>query len=200
MDNGESFKEKTLKRLRSKEKPYPSNRKRRISRILVIVDIILIVLLFLYFTSDRSDTFYKTSPLSFGNLDIRFSVIKDRDTGNYLLSLSMASNEQEPATYTFDENIASVKVLADSTPVEKIYLGRGVKSLKFQEGERKSFNAILEKQVLNDFIEQSPGGKYDTRRLIIGTAGDGLPVSINLTINYGDGITTYIDFYHKAEL
>ena len=196
----ESFTEKTLNRIRSGESAGEGRKKRKISRIFIVVDLILILAIIIYFTSDRKDDTYETSNFNYGTLDIRFSVAQDKERGDYLFSLSISSSVNGTSEYTFNESLASIEVKAEGRTLRKMDIGRGVTVLNFHSEEIKTFNAVLDRKILDDFALSVPRGRYKPRRTLFGTTGERLPVDIRITLNHKDGISTSVELQHRVEL
>ena len=70
----DTFTDTTLKRIRSGEKSHNTKKKRKASRIFLIIDGILIIILLTFIFNKKPEQIYKSTTLNYKDLNIRFSI------------------------------------------------------------------------------------------------------------------------------
>ncbi len=196
MDN---FTKKTLDKIKT---PHGSERlakKRRISKVILIIDIILVVIIFMVFNRDSNDTEYYSTSVTYNNIVYRFSASKEMDTDNYLFSLSLRSNSNVDITERFKRSIAEIKLYGNDKFLFKTVLGENVQSIRLQPGELKTFITEIGNSKFTSFAEANPDTISPQKDTLLMFEDKHILLNAIITINTKEKIITDLKFKYEVD-
>src|SRR3990172_12696711 len=163
----ESLAEQTLKRFRSPESAQRSAKKRKISTGIFLVNIVLIVVLYIFFSDKKPADDYQTSSFNYKNLQFRFSQTRDRETRDYIFTLSTRAAGDGETRALFNNGIADLVILNGDAVVVTKPLGKGITAVMLKPGEADIQKAVIDQLDLKLFAESHPEQMVSARRSLL---------------------------------
>ncbi len=200
MGTGEDFKERALRKIRSKESRDNSRRKRRLSKIFLAIDAVIILLVILYFyDGSKPEESYYTAKLDYKMTEFRFSVATEKRSGSYLFSLSFKSKRDKKNTVIFNGSIAEVEVFQDGNLLLTRTLGKGVKSITLFPAEVKSFAENIAFAVIESYIKNNSDKLNVKKRSLIQFRKQWVTFTARPTLNTDEKIRATVEFKHGVK-
>jgi len=198
MTEKETFTEKTLKRIKSGERTPSSARSRRLSKIVLIIDAVFVILILMFFFGKEKKDIYQTSTVSYNKLQVRFSIDIDRNTDDYLFSLSIKSNEDEKKSYNFSNSLATLDILYKNEIIKRNIIGKNIKRAELLPGEIKTFVSKVNRDTINEIALER--GLRPTSRVksLLQPGKNSIPLTALLSLNVNGKISSSIDFNHEV--
>jgi hypothetical protein len=200
MEKSEEFKERALRKIRSKESVDDSRRKRRLSKIFLAIDavIILLVLLYFYDGSGPEEAYYSTK-LDYKKMEFRFSIATVKKSNSYLFTLSLKSHREKESEITFDRSIARVEIFQKEHKLLEKILGKGVKSLKMHPTEIKTFAENIDFTVIDNYIRENSDLLQVRKKSLIRFRDQEINFRARIILNTSEKITSTVDFKHGVK-
>lgn len=198
MTEKESFTQQALERIRSGKSQGDSAKKRRISRILLLVDGILVIFLILYFSNRDSSEDIQTAALTFGKIQSRLTLAKDWERGNLISTLTL-SNQGKEQTITFINNIATLQVRKNDTILLGRTLGNNVKRLPLASGESRTFSSSIPISELRRAAGHSPDDRVKQRKTLFQFQKDYIPLTLTCTLHTEEELSLDIPLRLEVE-
>jgi hypothetical protein len=200
MENSEEFKERALRKIRSKESVDDSRRKRRLSKIFLAIDaiIILLVLLYFYDGSGPEEAYYSTK-LDHKKMEFRFSVATVKKSKSYLFTLSIKSNREKKSDIAFDGSIARVEIFQKEDKLLEKRLGNGVNMLSMHPTEIKTFAENIGFTLLDKYIQENSDLLQVRKKSLIQFRKQEIDFRARITLNTSEKITSTVEFKHGVK-
>jgi hypothetical protein len=199
MKNNNTFREQMLERIREDKQPETSQKKRKLSKILIIVDGILIALILLFMYNKDDNRLYQSTSLDFDNVRYRFSVGLDEDTNNHLFTLSMKSLAKKEKSINYYNSIAKLYIYHNLVLITENEIAPEVKKVKFLPGEVKTFVIPLEETKIIAYIKKNPDSVPKGIRSLIQFEGAQLPLEAKIIINVKNKVSTHLHFNYEVK-
>lgn len=188
-----------LERIRNPEQPEDIRKKRRMSKIFIVVDAVLIALIFFYFTGRGTDDEYKKASVSYGALEFSLSVLPEGSGGDYLATLTSALKDGEKKDVTFNKSVANITLKSGDSVIAGRIIGDGTGTIELKAGETKIYSSRISRQVIDVFAAENPRLVISPERTLLSRDKPYLPVKLTAEINIGEGISTSLEFSHRME-
>jgi hypothetical protein len=188
MADKESFTQQALERIRSGASQGDSAKKRRISRILLLVDVILVIFLILYFTNRGKEEDIQTGTLSFGNIQARLTLAKNRDRELFMTTLTL-SNRGREQTLAFTGNMAILRVRKNDEVLLERTLGPGLKSLTLAADEARTFSLSIPFSKLRQAAGYPGEERVRQRKTLFQFQEDYIPLTLTCALQTGEKIS-----------
>ncbi|HOT44728.1 MAG TPA: hypothetical protein PLM53_07095 [Spirochaetota bacterium] len=195
----ESLAEQTIRRYRSPESLQRTEKRRRFSAIIFVVNIVLIMVLYLFYAGDRPRDLYQSSTFNYGDLQFRFSVMKERNTGNYIFSLTTRSAPGKQAFARFNNGIADLVVAHGSTVLVKMPVGKEVAALALKPGDMDLQKVVIDRVEMNVYTDGHPEYVVSPRRSLLSPDRPYIPLTAEITIHADRPVSTTLKFKHEVD-
>ncbi len=169
-----------------------SNKRRRTSRIFLIVDIILIVLILLYISRPDTETMYNSTSLQVGNAAYRFSLLQDREEGNLVATISV--NAVDKTVLTQGPPLGTVDITCDDTRWYSGEIGENISTLTLEKGQSRSFTRDLPVPYLQSYAKKNPTVVISEKERLFSPSREFVPLKAVFTINAAEKVSASIDF------
>ena len=195
----ESLAEQTIKRFRSPESAQRSANRRKISTGIFIVNIILIVLLYIFFAGKKPADEYASSSFNYKNLQFRFSQTRDKETRDYIFTLSTRTADGGATTARFNNGIADLVILQGNTVVAQKPLGRNTPVLALKPGEADTQKAVIEQFELKLFADNHPELVVLESRSLLRADRPYVPFRAEVRIHAEQPVSTSLNFKYEVD-
>ncbi len=195
----ENFTKKTLKKIQSPQGSERLGKKRRISKVILIIDVILVVVIFMVFNRSSNDNEYYSTSVTYNNIVYRFSISKEMETDNYLFSLTLRSNSSVDIIEKFKKSIAEIKIFSNDKFLFRTTLGDNVQSIQLQPGELKTFITEIENRNFSSFAEANPDTISPQSDTLIMFEDKHVLLDTIITINTREKIITDLKFKYEVD-
>ena len=199
MNKRSKFTQETLDKINKGEKSEGTVKKRRLSRIVLVIDIIIIVLIVVFVTRKNDDTKYYSSSLSFNHLEYRFSIVRERESRNYLFSLSIKSNATTAREYVYEKSIAQLTIRHNEDVVFNTMIGDNVTNMRLLPGELKTFVLGINADNFNIYAKEHTEHLISEKKSLWESEKTYLPLLIIIKLNTREAVSTSLDFNHEVE-
>jgi hypothetical protein len=191
--------EEALKRIRSGEQPEGSRRRKKTSRILLVLDAVLIIIILMFLYNREPRSIYRTTSFNYGEIQVRFSVSGERNSGDYLFSLTLTSGGAGANLLKFNRAVGTLILRSGDSVIVSNALGKEFTSLELAAGESRTIARIIERSALSDFVEKHPEAVIQTKRSLIQFEKKRLPVKADLILNTAEPVTVSLEFDHGVK-
>lgn len=200
MGNSEEFKERALRKVRSKESIDDTRRKRRLSKLFLVIDavIILMVMLYFYNGSEPQEAYY-TTKINYHKMEYRFSVATVKKSNNYLFSLSIKSNRERVSEIKFNNSIATIDISRKDQKVFEKKLGNGINRLKMYPAEIRSFAENIDFKIMDDYINENSDLLQIKKKSLINFRSREVKFTAKIKLNTVEKIVATVDFKHGVK-
>lgn len=195
----ESLAEQTIKRFRSPESAQRSANRRKISTGIFVVNIVLIVALYIFFSGKQPADDYQTSSFNYKNLQFRLSQTRDKETRDYIFTLSTKAAEGREATAYFNNGIADLVLLNSDTVIATKPMGRGITAVRLKPGETDIQKAVIEQFELKLFADSHPELVVSDRRSLFQADKAYLPLRAEVRIHAEQPVSTSLNFKYEVD-
>ena len=199
MNENRDFTQDTLKRIRSGEKPENSLKKRRLSRIILFIDIIIVVLILAYFNRRGTESYYHTNSLTLNNLEYRFSLVNERKYSNYIFSLTIKSNSTSEEQYYYNKSIADLTIQHDKEIIYKTSIGDNITSIKLLPGEIKTIVKEIDTNYFIKYAKEHTEYIIPKNKTLLALERRHIPLQAIITLNTSEVISTILNFKFEIE-
>ncbi len=196
MNENESFREKILNRVRSRDQAGETSRKRRITTFILIVDAIAVVLILFYFSNRNPEGEYTSTTFNLRGIEYRFSISQESGRGDHTVALSLHSTSESKKTARFRGSIAAVTVLYGDDTVDRINIGKNIDAITLLPGESKNFIEIIPHTEIEEYIRQT-GDIAVKRDGSIFSTKKGVPFTAVINLYTGDEMSTSLKYWHR---
>ncbi len=195
----ESLAEQTIRRYRSPESLQRTEKRRRFSAIIFVVNIVLIMVLYLFYAGDRPRDLYQSSSFNYGDLEFRFSVMKERDTGNYIFSLTTRSARGKQAAARFTNGLADLVIARGSTVLAKMPVGKEISALVLKPGDMDLQKVVIDRVEMKVYTDGHPEYVVSPRRSLLSPDRPYIPLTAEIRIHADRPVSTTLKFKHEVD-
>lgn len=195
----ESLAEQTIRRFRSPESIQRTANRRKISTGILLVNLVLIVVLYTFYASRRPAEDYQTASFNYKNLEFRFSQTRDRETRNYIFTLSTKAIDGSETTAYFNKGVADLALLSGDTVIVTKPMGRGLTSVRLKPGEADIQKAVVEEPELKLFADSHPDLVVAERRSLFQAEKPYLPLRAVVRIHAEQPVSTSLNFKYEVD-
>ncbi|MDY6968400.1 MAG: hypothetical protein SVR08_07085 [Spirochaetota bacterium] len=199
MNKKSKFTQETLDKINKGEKSESTVKKRRLSRIVLFIDIIIIVLIVVFVTRKDDDIKYYSSSLSLNHLEYRFSIVREKESRNYLFSLSIKSNSTTESKFIYEKSIAQLTIHYNEDIIYSSTIGNNVTSIDLLPGELKRFVIDITADNFNNYAKEHTEHLIHEKRSLWESEKKYLPLSIIIKLNTREAVSTTLSFNHEVE-
>jgi len=193
------FSEEILRRMKPGKTPDDTIRKRRFSRIILLIDIIFVILLLIFIYNQTPDPIYHTTSLTYNDIQYRFSITRDSSSNIYILSLTIKSNSKKENNYFYNKSIANFIIKHGDEIIYKSSICKNITNIKLLPGEIKTFIKELEPHIFIEFIENHPEYKTSEKKNLFSFSKKKIPFEIVLIFNTLETVSTKLNFNYRME-
>ena len=178
--------------IRKGEHTGATNKRRRTSRIFLIVDIILIVLILLYISRPDPENMYKSTSLKVGNASYRFSLLKDQEEGDLVATISV--NAVDKTVLKKLAPLGTIEIIYDDTRWYSGDIGESISALTLEKGQSRSFTRDLPVPYLQSYAKKNPTVVISEKERLFSPSREFVPLKAVFTINAAEKVSATIDF------
>jgi hypothetical protein len=191
--------QQALERIHAGKHPESTIKKRRASRIILLVDIVLVILIMIFIYNRVPEKFYTSTTINYGGIQYRFSVTRESKKNEYLFSLTIKNNLQEIKRVAFSDAIADLIIYHGRDEIYKTRTGANITHLKLLPGELKIFINRIDSSTIEGFMSEHPDAIISKKRSLFSRSKDYIPLTALVTINLKEKISTKLKFNHEAQ-
>lgn len=183
--------------LYSREESAERKKKKRISRIITIVDggIVVLLLVFLSIRNQNDNSAYATASAASQGLISRFSVNLDKETGDFIFSLTLRSDKGERSLKLLG-SAASLTLRHKGNVFYRQELGIGVSEIVLLPGETKTFPAQIPAEIIDAYLSDILPDKK--KKSLFEFKDDSEIVTAEASVNLINPISVSLEFKRKA--
>jgi len=197
MSTEKNFTERTLERIRSGEGSDSSRKKRKFSRILLVIDAVLVLALLGYFTNREKQPTYRAVKFHYGDIEFRFSAARD-GSGDYLFTLSARKPEKIKREIMFNGSIATLVLTHGNTIIAQKTMAAGSRRIDFEGNAVRTYIVPVEDDILKNFADSHRDSIKNERKTLISFVKPTIPMKAVLTLNTGEKISTELDVPYEV--
>jgi hypothetical protein len=195
----ETLAEQTIKRYRSPESLQRTEKRKKFSAIIFVVNIVMIMVLYLFYASDRPRDLYQSSSFNYGDLQFRFSVMKERQTGNYIFSLTTRSAPGKRAAARFSSGIADLVISHGSTVLVKMPVGKEINALNLKPGDMDLQKVVIDRFEMKVHTDGHPEYLVSPPRSLFSPDRPYIPLTAEIRIHADRPVSTTLKFKHEVD-
>lgn len=195
----ETLAEQTIRRYRSPESLQRTEKRKKFSAIIFVVNIVLIMVLYLFYAVDRPGDLYQSSSFNYGDLQFRFSVMKERDTGNYIFSLTTRSAQGKQAVARFTSGLAELVIARGSTVLAKLPVGKDLTALVLKPGDMDLQKVVIDRVEMKVYTDGHPEYVVSPRRSLFSPDRPYIPLTAEVRIHADRPVSTTLKFKHEVD-
>ncbi len=178
---GDSPAEQALRRYRPEEKARQKTKKRRITALLFVLNIVAIILLYIFMSGRETDDGYRSSSFNYNNCSFRFSMTREKETGDIIFSLTTRP-VRDTAAIAFRGGMGEIVISHGSTPVLSREIAPGLPALRLAPGEIDVRRILVERRELDDFARGNPGAVVTPRKSLVQFVRPHLPLTATVSL------------------
>ncbi|MBN2160523.1 MAG: hypothetical protein JW807_14100 [Spirochaetes bacterium] len=191
--------ERTIRRFRSQESLERTAKRKRFSTGLFVVNLALIVVLYIFFSSRKPGEEYQSTSFNYGKMNFRFSIARERESRDYIFSLSTRTADGGSSTIRFTGGMADLVITHGGTLVAQKPVGRNIASLSLKAGETDTQNAVLDRYELQVFADGHPETVASPKRSLIQFEKPHIPLQAEIRIHVDRPVSTSLNFKYEVE-
>jgi hypothetical protein len=196
MKRKESIQE-ALERIQAGKHQNSTVKKRRLSRIILVIDALVIVLILLFIYNRAPEKFYTSTSINHGGLQYRFSMTKEGAAKQYLFSLSIKNTLPQRKRVSYDEAISDLLILHGRDEVYRTAIGDAITRLSILPGEVKNFISVIDNAAIERFVSAHP--EYIiSEKGFLARRNEYVPLVALIRINIRESISTTLNFNHEV--
>ncbi len=193
-----SFLKDYIERVKSGKKSPESIRKRRLSRIILVIDIIIVITVLIIFNRNSNEPVYHSTSLSVNDIYYRASITREKESGIYLFSFVIKSESKKEKTLYFNESIAKLDLKYKMNTIYTTIIGDNLQKLKILPGEVKTFVSEINDSVIRQFASEHADVIIPRKKTLFHVKRY-IPLSGIITINTKEKVLARIDFNYMVE-
>jgi len=198
MQKKETFSEKALKRVQSGEHPKSSIKKRRLSRIILIVDGLLVIGLLIFFYNKNPEQTYLSSSVNFKNVEFKFS-INSGEKRSYFFTLEIKSDSNREKQLLFNDSVAELIIKHNNKPIIKRPIGENITRLILQPNGNRRFIELIKGTDIKEYADLHPELIKSRQKTLFQVEKPHIPMKAEILINLKEKISTSIDFNCRVD-
>lgn len=195
----ESLAEQTIKRYRSPESLQRSEKRKKFSAIIFIVNIVMIMVLYMFYAGDKPGDVYQTSSFNFRDLQFRFSVMKERSTKNYIFSLTTRSATGKQAAARFNNGIADLVISYGPTVLVTMPIGKEVTALALKPGDMDLQKVVIDHVEMKVHTDGHPEYVVTPSRSLLNPEKPYIPLTAEVRIHADQPVSTALKFRYEVD-
>jgi hypothetical protein len=181
----EQFREKLAARFDASGKPKKS-KKRKIGFFVIMADVLIISVIFVFYSQRGANELYKTITFRSEQCDFRFSIATEKDSENYVLTLTAEPVFENETTLLFNENVANIDFIYNEKNVFSVPIGNNITELKLAGSDIKTFAVPVSMKKLNNYILEKGDYKPKKRKHLFNFEGTSVMLQGKLTLDTKD--------------
>jgi hypothetical protein len=191
--------QEALERIHTGKHPASTVKKRKASRIILLVDIVLVILIMIFVYNRAPEKFYSSTSINYGGMQYRFSVTREGKENEYLFSLTIKNNLHVAKKVAYKNAIAELIIYYGKEEIYKTRTGDNITHLELLPSELKIFISRIDNSILDGFMSEHPDYIVSTKRSLFSRSKDYIPLTALATINLKEKISTTLKFNHEAQ-
>lgn len=195
----EALAEQTIRKYRSQESLQRTEKRRKFSAILFIVNIVMIVVLYIFFSSGTTRQEYQSSSFNYKDLQFRFSVMREQRTNNYLFSLTTRGPAGKTTNAAFTNGIADLIISHGSSVLIKLPMGQGVSSLTLKPGDMDLQKIVIDRVEMKVYTDGHPEYVVSPHRSLLQTEKPYIPLTAEVTIHAVPPVSAVLKFKYEVD-
>jgi len=193
-----TFTEKTLEKIREGKGSQESQKKRKWSKIIMLVDGIFIVLILLFYYGNKKTNLYKTTDLSVKNIDIRCSVNFNNETKLYYFTTTLKSQTNAKQQFHFKNSIGKITIFFENKKLAATLIGRDITSIVLYKDKIKTYISTINSKKIDSLIKEKFPQKIFRKKTLFTSKGSQILLTAEFNI-YIDEVYTKIKFNHEVK-
>ena len=193
-----NFLKNTFKKITSGQKSPETVRKRRFSRIILLIDIIIIIIILIVFKKDAQVPEYYSTFLSINEAGYRASITREQDTGSYLFSLTIKSESVRKKNLIFSGQLAKIEIKYMNDNIYDFALGKGIEKLELLPEEVKTFLHKIDTKAIRRFSDENNNAIKPVKKTLV-SVNRYIPMECVVTINTGEKTSVKMNFNYLVE-
>jgi hypothetical protein len=195
----ESLAEQTIKKYRSADSLQRTEKRKKFSAIIFIVNIVMIMVLYMFYTGNKTQDEYRTSSFNYKDLQFRFSIMKEQKTGNYIFSLTTRSATGKQAVAHFSSGIGDLVIAHGTTVLIKMPVGKETADLVLKPGDMDLQKVVIDHVELKVYTDGHPEYVVSPRRSLFSPEQPYIPLTAEVKIHAEQPISTAIKFNFEVD-
>ncbi len=195
----ESPAEQAIRRYRRPDGDERTLKRRRFTGGLFIANVILIILLYALFAGNNDTDGYRTASFNYNDLQFRLSMTRDRETRDYVFSLTTRPLEGRSATARFNRNMADLIIMYGPSVIQRRTLGDQVTALYLKQGDADVRKAVVERSELKLYADAHPESIVSPRGSLLRRGTPYIPLVAEVRINADRQVGTSLNFNYEVE-
>jgi hypothetical protein len=191
--------QEALDRIHAGKHPESTVKKRKASRIILLVDIVLVILIMIFVYNRAPEKFYSSTSINYGGIQYRFSVTREGRDNDYLFSLTIKNNLHMKKKVAYQNAIAELIIYHGKEEIYKTKTGDNITHLELLPGELKIFISRIDSSIIEGFMSEHPDYIVSAKRSLFSRSKDYIPLTALATINLKEKISTILKFNHEAQ-
>lgn len=191
--------QEAMERIQAGKHPTSTVKKRRASRVILLVDIVLVILIMIFVYNRAPEKFYSSTSINYGGILYRFSVTREDKGNEYLFSLTIKNNLKKAKRVAYINAIAELTIYHGKAVIYKTETGDNITHLKLLPGELKIFISRIDSSIIDAFMSEHPDYVVSSKRTLFSRSKDYIPLTALATINMKERISTTLKFNHEAQ-
>ncbi len=189
--------QEALERIQAGRHQNSTVKKRRLSRIILVIDALVIVLILLFIYNRAPEKLYTSTSINHGGLQYRFSMTKEGAAQQYLFSLSIKNTLPRQKRVSYNGGISDLLLLHGRDEVYRTAIGDAITGLSVLPGEVKNFISVIDTAVIERFVSAHP--EYIlSEKSFLARRNEYVPLVALIRINIGEPISTTLNFNHEV--
>jgi hypothetical protein len=189
----------TLNRIKTGKHPDATVKKRRLSRMILLIDGLVIVLILLFMYNRQPDKVYHSQALTYDECEYRFSVSGLPGQNKLFFSLSILSKKKQRTVIYFNKTLATMAVMYNNDVIYNNIFGKDITSLALQPDESKTFVLQANQELLQAYAATHPAALINDPQKIFSFKKTNLPITVELTLQTGKKLTTALHFNYEVQ-
>lgn len=198
-NQNESLADRTIRRYRGAGYEESTLKRRRFTGGLFIANLILIVILYAVFSDKNTSREYLTSSFTYNGLQFRLSMTTEKETRDYIFSLTTRPLEGKRASMRFNPYLADLAISHGPTVILTRALGKNVTMLDLNEGDADARNVVVETHELKLYADAHPEAVVSPGRSLFRGGTAYLPLSADVRVHAGSEMGTSLNFRYEVE-
>src|SRR4030042_1634396 len=195
----ESLADQTLKRFRTPESMQRTEKRKKFSTGLIIINLVVITLLYVIFSGRKPGEEYRSSSFNYQQLNFRFSMAREKGTKSYVFSLSTRITGNRDTVIQFNQSMADLIVSYGSIRIVKKTLGRNISSLILKPNETDIQRTTIDHYELQMFADGHPEHVVSPRRSLIQFEKAYIRLLAEVRIRTYHPLSTSLTFRYEVE-
>ncbi len=195
----ESLAEQTIKRYRSPESLQRTEKRKKFSAIIFVVNIIMIMVLYMFYSSGTTRDEYQTSSFNYRDLQFRFSVMREKATENFIFSLATRSGSGKQAVAYFNNSIGDLVITHGSTVLVKMPIGKDITLLTLKPGDMDLQKIVIDHVEMKVYTDGHPEYVVSPKRSLLQSGRPYIPLTAEARIHVDQPLSTVLKFKYEVE-